>query len=418
MTRVLHLTLAFTPGGRRRAITTLLERLPEFDTTCDLVCLDELGYDPSALDAPVGMVECLERRSLLDHRAWGKLVAICRQRGIQVVHAHDAASQFTAACARVRLPRLRLAMTFHRSLGFESATQRDRLRNAWANGLSQAIITGSRERRAHFLAENWVNPRKVVRLPFGIDVGRFQPDAEARDALRRELELGPETTVLGAVGHFGKEKGIDVVLRGYAALGRSLGPGTTALIVVGDGDDAQREALQRLAAEVTGRVIFAGFRRDVERWFQAFDVFVHGARQEAFGLVLAEAMAVGLPVVATRVGGIPDIVRDGQTGLLVPPDQPAALAGALERLVRAPDLRATMGAASARVARAEYPATLYARRHARLYQDLVAGRPPVGVDDEPSEHAQGVPASLSQGVFRTSHGPPLSANRASGVGSP
>jgi len=141
--------------------------------------------------------------------------------------------------------------------------------------------------------------------------------------------------------------------------------------------------MQRLAQGVAGHgVVFAGFRQDVERWFFGFDVFVHAPRLEAFGLVLAEAMATALPVVATRVGGIPDIVRNGRTGILVEPDSPVALADALEQVVRDAALRCEMGTAGRRVALAEYTVELYARRHARLYRDLLAGRPPRGADEK------------------------------------
>lgn len=394
MTHVMHLTLAFTPGGRRQAIATLLKRLPTWGVASDLVCLDELGFEPNASDAPAGVVACLDRRSLLDREAVRKLAAICRQQNTEVIHAHDAASQFTAALLRLRLNKVRLLMTFHRSLGFESATRLDRLRNAFACRLSQAIVTGSRERRSHFLQENLVNSRKVVRIPFGIDTDRFRPDAGIRASLRRELDLDAETTVLGAVGHFGEEKGVDVVLRAYAALARRGTCGPTALVLIGDGTDAQRESMHALAAEIPGRVIFAGFRRDIERWFQVFDVFVHGARQEAFGLVLVEAMAVGLSVVATRVGGIPDIVRDGQTGLLASSEDHEAMATAFERLVRDPSQRATMGAEARRLALAEYSADLYAKRYAQLYQDIVAGRAARGVDEE----ATGLDRTVSEAV--------------------
>src|SRR5262249_5495477 len=105
-------------------------------------------------------------------------------------------------------------------------------------------------------------------------------------------------------------------------------------------------------------------------------------RLEAFGLVLPEAMASGLPVVATRVGGIPDIVRDGETGLLVPPDSPGQLAEALARLVRARDLRERMAERARQIVVLEYDAELCARRHCRLYEDVLAGRQPQGVDQE------------------------------------
>jgi glycosyltransferase involved in cell wall biosynthesis len=129
------------------------------------------------------------------------------------------------------------------------------------------------------------------------------------------------------------------------------------------------------------RIFYAGFRHDVERWLQAWDIFVHTPRLEAFGLVVAEAMATGLPIVATPVGGILDLVRDGVTGIQVPPNSPEAMADALERLLLDPDLRESMGRRGQQVVHAEYGMDLYARRYLRLYEDLQANRSPQGVDE-------------------------------------
>jgi len=283
---------------------------------------------------------------------------------------------------RIWRPRIRLLMTFHRSLGFESGRFRDRLRNAWSCARSGAVITGSRERRTHFLQNNFVRSYKVVRIPFGSDTERFAPNPEFREQVRREQGWSPETVVLGAVGHFGPEKGIDQVLLGFLYLCCRQLPNPPLLVIVGDGTPTQRAALRHLAEEIPpGRVFFAGRRPEIEKWFQSFDIFVHAPRLEAFGLVIIEAMAAGLPVVANAQSGVVDLVRDGSTGFLVPPGEPAKLAHALEQLIRKPELRKTMGEKARQTAVAEYGADLYAKRHLKLYEDLLAGRKPKGLDE-------------------------------------
>lgn len=382
--KILHLVYSFAEGGRRRAVATLLERLPGLGMPCDLGCVKELGCSPEEI---TGLVDSegslvMRSRSAGDRRALRRLRAFCEERGVDVIHAHDAASQYAAARAGIGSKRRpKLLMTFHRSLDFESARLRDRVRNTFANARSQAIVTGSSERRKHYLSRNLVGPRKVVRIPFGIDLGRFRPDEGSGSDLRGELGFGPEVTVLGVVGHFGPEKGVDVAVRAFGLLaGRPL-PGPVALVIVGDGTPGQREALHAMVGpNMPGPVRFVGFQRDVDRWFRAFDLFIHAPRLEAFGLVLAEAMATGLPVAATRVGGIPDIVRQGRTGLLVEPDSPAELADALHKLLGEPSRRRSFGEAARETALAEYGADLYAARHAELYSDLIAGRAPRGAD--------------------------------------
>jgi L-malate glycosyltransferase len=378
--RVLHCTLSFAPGGRRCAITTLSERLRDLDGPCDLCCLDSLGCAAKELEDVFPAVTVLGRRSLLDRRAIRSLIDFCDTRHIDVIHTHDAASQFTGAVLRLWRPHIKLVMTFHRTLGFESARLRDRARNAWAGARTGAVITGSRERREHFLRENHVRPGKVVCIPFGVDTARFRPDPAARAWLRQKLGISPETVVLAGIGHFGPEKGIDRVLQGFAGLAAHELPSPTALVILGSGSPAQREALEALARQQgVGPVIFAGYCQDVERWLQGVDILVHAPRAEAFGLVVPEAMASGLPVVATPVGGLVDLVREGRNGFLVPGDAPRLLAGALRCLILDRGLREAFGHESREIARAEYGADLYARRHLKLYANLLANLPPEGV---------------------------------------
>lgn len=373
MLKILHLTLSFARGGRRRAISMLSQQLRRAGAQSDLCCLEETGWNSAEAAQVADACLVLGRRSALDGQALSRLREFCIERGVRIIHAHDAASQLTAACLRLRMPGLRLLMTFHRSLGFESATWRDRLRNSLGCWLSRAVVTASEERRAHFLSQNWVSAKKLYVIPWGIDIRGFRPDPEARRTIRRELKLGDDVTLIGAVGHFDEEKGIDVVIRGFAALRRLCPDLPAALAVVGDGAPERRRQLGRLIQEAgPGQIHLAGYRTDVQRWFAAFDLFAHAPRAEAFGLVLVEAMASGLPIVASRVGGIPEIVRHGQTGLLVAPDAPHELAEGLSRLLVHPRLRADMGQRGRALALAEYSAETCAQRHIQLYEALLA----------------------------------------------
>jgi glycosyltransferase involved in cell wall biosynthesis len=267
-------------------------------------------------------------------------------------------------------------MTFHRSLGMESASLANRLRNALGCWQSAAVVTGSEERRAHFIAENFVPARKVVRIPFGTDLSRFHPDPQSREAVRRELGIDPEVVLIGAIGHFGPEKGIDLAIRAFQALRQRAVSRPVAMVVFGDGPNRPEiEKLASLSSGSPGIIRLAGFRQDIDRCMTALDVLLHAPRLEAFGLVIIEAMATGLPVVASRLGGIPDLVRHGQTGFLADPSKSESLAAALQQLLSDPALLGSMGAEARRVALAEYGRGLYVRRHLELYEKLRAGQP-------------------------------------------
>jgi glycosyltransferase involved in cell wall biosynthesis len=342
----------------------------------------------------------LERQGPTDIQALARLARLCRERHIDLIHCHDNNSQLAAAVVRLTMPNLKVVMTFHRSLAIDTAGRHNRLRNSLAGVLTHAVITASKERREHYCQTTHIDSTKVVRIPLGIETSRFYPDSVHRADLRKELGLAPEVALLGAVGHFGQEKGLDVVIRAFQEVCRRREPGSAALVILGEGTAAQQAALRELyPKDGCGRVIFAGFQHDPERWFRAMDIFAHGARLEAFGLVLIEAMASGLPTIATRVGGIPDIVRDGQTGILVPPEDSLRMADALEVLLASQERRAAMGAEARRVVLQEYTGEVCARRHVQLYRELLAGRAPRGVDQGlgPSPRVLHVVESLEVG---------------------
>jgi len=166
-----------------------------------------------------------------------------------------------------------------------------------------------------------LSPSRCVTIYNGVNLERFCPCRDSRV---------PGPIRLVTVCHLIRDKGVDTLLHALAQPGLEQ----TQLAVVGDGPE---EASLRLLAETLGirdRVCFMGLRDDVPEILRASDVLVHPARwQEAFGYVLAEAMACGLPVVATAVGGVPEIVSDGISGILVRPDDPIDLAFVLQKLV-------------------------------------------------------------------------------------
>ncbi|HUG19006.1 MAG TPA: glycosyltransferase family 4 protein [Planctomycetaceae bacterium] len=377
--KILQLTLSFHPGGRREMISNLMRRLPAFGVSCRLACLDEIGCETTELDDLTGgEVELLGRSRTLDFGAVRKLKQICQQHEIDVIHTHDAASQLIAALLRALYRRQSppTIMTFHRSLGFESTRLQDRIRNRLACRNTQGVVTVSQERQAHYIRENGVNPNKVICIPNGIDVERFVPDETSRSAIRADLGITGNETVCGAIGHFGREKGLDLVIQAFAKLVRAEPARRIRLLIVGQGTAEQTDQLKQLAAELPPeRVLFLGFRKDIEACFRAFDLFVHAPHSEAFGLVVAEAMAVGLPVVATRAGGIPEIVLDGETGRLVPVGDVSALAHALDETINQPDLRERWGEAGRERSREEFSLTIPAERYAKVYRAILDGNP-------------------------------------------
>jgi glycosyltransferase involved in cell wall biosynthesis len=216
--------------------------------------------------------------------------------------------------------------------------------NRWTIGLVDCVIVVSANVRDFCMSHIGLPADKLVVIYNGVDLprDRLAPQAKARAELRLPLHV----PIVGAVSRLDPVKGVDVLLRAIALVEDAH------LAVVGDGPE--RASLAALADDlgISDRVHWAGFRRDVTCLLSAFDIFVQPSLHEGLPNAVLEAMAAGLPVVATAVGGTPEVVVDEVTGLLVPPRDPQTLAQGVRALLRNSDLRRKMGRAGrARVAR-------------------------------------------------------------------
>lgn len=373
--RVLHLTISFARGGRRDAILTLARAGRQEHITPFLATLRGSAEESIPYSDDFEQIHDLHTSGLPRPHELVKLRDWCRKNRIEVVHAHDAASQFVASALRLVAPTQRIVMTFHRSLGIDSVGWRNRLRNAISLLAVSRVVTASAERRRHFIATKVVPKSKVVTIPLGIDLGLFKPDSAARTAIRSEFGLAPDELLVVSAGHYGPEKGLDIALDASALAAEVLGPSVRfSHLHLGTGTAEQVAAIhERGDLASPRRVILAGYRSDPERCFAAADLFLHTPRMEAFGLVLVQAMASGLANVATAVGGIPEIVLPEETGILVSADDTEAIAIALARLLGDDSDRGRMATAALGRARTEYGDRLYAHRHRVVYDSVLAG---------------------------------------------
>jgi len=182
---------------------------------------------------------------------------------------------------------------------------------------------------------------RIVCFANAVDVNRFRPATPAEKAeAKNALGLPKDTVVIGTVARLVQRKGIDVLLR---ALVRVRHSHRVHLLVVGDGPLG--EELQALAHElrVEGMVSWLSFQADPIKWLRAMDVFALPSRLEGSPNAILEAMAMGLPIVSTSIGGVIDLLEEGRTGFLIPPDDPDGLATALDRLLGNASLRADLG---------------------------------------------------------------------------
>src|SRR5690606_35395203 len=204
----------------------------------------------------------------------------------------------------------------------------------------------------------------------GTDPALARTGAGARDAARARLGLDPAVPVVGTVGNFTAKKDQATLLRAVAGLAGGARPPVLVLVGLGPMEDDLRALAGRLG--LAERVLFTGSRDDVPDLLPGFDVFALSSRFEGLPIALLEAMGTGVAPVETRVGGIPEVITDGEDGLLVDAGDPGGLAAALERLLEDGDLRARLGA-QARARAGDFDLAAAVRRTEEVYR-LAAGR--------------------------------------------
>jgi glycosyltransferase involved in cell wall biosynthesis len=334
-------------------------------TVCSLTTINGNLLKASIEEAGIQTVN-LEARSLRDLRAFRRLLRLLRTDRFDLLHAHLTYASIWGALAG-RLTRVPTVASLHVAPPESGADGlRDRLMRFTLRRWAARTIAVSDSLRTQYLAAGGLDARRVVTIHNGIEAGRFvKSRAECRARIREEFGIPQDVPLLVCVSVLRLGKGIDVLLQAA-----TLMPGHHILIV---GDGAMRAEWEELALALglADRVRFAGHRDDVSEWLAGGDILVHPSLADAFPTVLLEAMAAGLPVVASDVGGIPEIVIPSRTGLLVPPGDPQALAAAVQSLGTGFADSSEMGLEGRRIVEDQFSTDAWMARVERLYEEVV-----------------------------------------------
>lgn len=369
--RVVHLIDNLGYGGAERVALELVTSIDR-ERYAPLLCITRsITVPPARMErlrefrAAGGEVLQLDRSRALDATAWRPLLADLRTHPAHVIHGHMTGSS-TWAVVLGRL--LRFPAIVVHDHGSPPAPDR-RLRvvqRALARG-SHAIIAVSEADRQRWIQTTGVDPGRVRVIPNAVSV----TPAPVPTDLRAELGLAPGTPLIGCVGLLRKEKAQIVLVEAAARL-RDTHPDARVVLI---GYGPEREALQSAIAQhgLGDRVLLLGLREDVSALLGGFDVTVCCSDREGIPLSVLEYMGTARPIVATRVGGLPELIDHEVHGLLVRPRDPGALADAIGRLLDDRALAAALGEqARERRAREFDPATVV-RRLEGLYDELLAG---------------------------------------------
>ena len=301
-----------------------------------------------------------------DWTDFGRLRDFFRREKVDVVHAHNQEDSLVPATA-ARLANVPASfLSWHLPFPF-----RNRARGRLILSLLHKRLFPISESVRDMHIENGVAARRMEVIHHGTDVevlGALTADVPAR---RAALGLAPEDVAVGIIGRVAAEKGHRVLFEAMKLLADTH-PCLRA-VVVGNGPDMPAVRRDLALIGMTHRALFTGFRDDVNAVAAALDIVaVPSVWAEPGSPAILQAMALGKPVVASRVGGTAELVNDSETGLLVPPSDPAALAGALSRLASSPDERRAMGAAGRARAAECFSLSLMTDRIEALYRQAVA----------------------------------------------
>jgi len=363
---VVQMVQGLAIGGLERMALELAGGLQAGGLRASILCFDEFGALTEEARARALSVHLLARRAGIDWSYPFRLARWLRAFEVDVLHLHNPTAFFYGSLAG-RLARLPCIVYTEHGRDASRGWKIRLLHRVLAHLVDEIAVVGEHGRRL-LAEEEGVSGACITRIYNGIDGERYDSRRYAgrRDAIRASAGLRPgQGPVIGIVARLDPIKNHACLLRAMERV-RERFPGAV-LVVLGEGPE--EASLRRLAAALSleAHVRFLGSRGDVAELMSVFDVFVLCSVSEGLALTLAEACAAGRPIVATDVGGNAEVVEHGVNGLLVPSDDPEALAGALMRVLGDEHTRAHMGAAGRRKFQQDFDLGAMVERYRALY---------------------------------------------------
>jgi glycosyltransferase involved in cell wall biosynthesis len=362
-----EVTLRLDPERFRR--TLCVSRWP--DERLDAAVVEEVMAELAAADVRfIG----LDRRGPYDLLSWRPLMTVLRNEA-DIVHSHLFGSNVWAAVLGT-VARTPVIVAHEHTWSFQGQPVRKLLDRRLIAARADAFLAVSRLDRERMIEIERIDPGKLSIVPNGI------PEAPARGSLdiRSELGITADVPVIGTVCVLRKQKALTMLIEAAAELVRRFGD--VKVLIVGEGPE--RPTLERRIADLdlTGVVRLLGHRDDVPDVIRGFDVAVCSSDFEGTPLSILEYMQAELPIVATRVGGIPDVIDDGVHGLLVEPGDPGGFADAVGRVLTDSGLATKLAAAGRARQQAEFDIDVTVDAIERLYESLAGGRTAAGFGSE------------------------------------
>ncbi len=390
--RILHLVNAFSVGGVEVLALELFRRLHPARFEVEVACLKEPGTLAGELAASGIRVESGFVRGRFDLFGAGRLARALAGRRFDLILVEPGRNALLLAGVARQVTGARATVSWIHATGKWgrrsqfNGTERRILRRL------DAVVAIAESQRDHLVADEGLDPKNLVVIHNGVDAERFRPRPEARSAARAALGIAPDEVAVGIVASLTPEKGhallVEAVARiaspvdrpdasmaGAPSAGAASAPPRLRLLIIGEGPE--RAAIESAIARagLSSRATLLGLRRDLDAAvYPALDIqaLVSHPFRETLPISLMEGMACGLPVIATRVGSVADLVADNETGTLVAPGDADALAAALSALARDSARRAALGRAGRKRIVARFSLDRMVESYASLFDRLAS----------------------------------------------
>lgn len=357
-------------GGLPRVVTTLARTLDPAEFDVEVLCLNQGGPFARDLEEQGIPVHVLGRRGRwLDYFQFGRVAGHLRRRCPDIVHTHNT-QPFIDGGLGALLARVAVHVHTDHARHFPDK-RRYLLAERLLSTRTYRVVGVSEDTSRKLVSRVGIARHRVETVANGI-VDPLSRPLPTREQKREELGIPDDAPVLGVGVRLSDQKGLSYLIEAMPRVQEEV-PGVRLLIAgYGPQERELREQVDRLS--VGDCVSFLGRRLDMLAVTRTFDVYVLPSIWEGMPMVLLEAMALGRPIVATPVGGVPTLVDHGRNGLLVPPREPVTLAEALTDLLRDPEKRKRFGRESRRRFEEGFTAEVMARNYADLYRRAVASR--------------------------------------------
>lgn len=339
-----------------------------------IACLDQIGELGESLSGEGFKVVQIGRRPGFDWRCVRRLREFCADERVDVIHAHQYTPFAYAAATRAFGRRPPVLFTEHGRFYPDYPSFKRKIFNCILPGKRDRFVAVGEAVRRALIVNEGLPARRVEVVYNGVDLSTFRREPLQREVVRRQLGLHSDEFVVVQVARLDTIKDHGTAIRAVAAV-RARHPGVR-LLVVGDGPE-RNSIEQAIAAEELGdRVVMLGSRNDVPQLLAAADAFLLTSLSEGIPMTIIEAMASGVPVVATAVGGVPELIEEDRTGMLRSVGDAEGLADALVRLAESQGLRDQLAAAANERVRTRFSEAKMIDRYDHLFREMGAAEVP------------------------------------------